>query len=72
MWRFYTIGFGLMAVVMIAAGVVLFAVTLMNPPTGGSTPEWIWLVRAAVAVVMGAVAGGLATLAWRQAQRPGV
>jgi divalent metal cation (Fe/Co/Zn/Cd) transporter len=69
MWRVYAVGFGLMAVVMVILGVTLFVVTLMNPPTGGSTPEWTWLLRAAVAVVMGVIAGGLSTLAWRQARR---
>jgi hypothetical protein len=70
MWRLYVVGFGLMAVVMVVAGVALFAVTLINPPTSGSTPEWAWLLRAGVAVVMGIVAGVLSTLAWRQSRRP--
>jgi type IV secretory pathway VirB2 component (pilin) len=70
MWRIYSIGFGLMAAVMIVAGAVLIAVTLANPPIGGSTPEWEWLLRAAVAIVMGIFAAGLSTLAWRQARRP--
>ncbi len=71
MWRIYAIGFGLMAVVMVVAGVALVVVTLMNPPTSGSTPEWVWLLRASVAVVLGIIAGGLSTLAWRQARRSG-
>jgi len=70
MLRLYVVGFGLMAVIMIVVGVALFAVTLENPPTSGSTPEWVWLLRAAVAVVMGVVAGILSTLAWRQSRRP--
>ncbi len=70
MWKLYAIGFGLMALFMIVAGVVLFTVTLMNPPSSGSIPEWTWLVRAAVAVVLGVVAGALSTLAWRQSRRP--
>ncbi len=72
MWKIYSIGFGLMAVVMILVGVVLFIVTLINPVSGGSTPEWVWLVRALVAVVMGAIAATLSVAAWRQAQRPQV
>jgi heme/copper-type cytochrome/quinol oxidase subunit 2 len=72
MWRVYALGFGLMAAVMVVAGIVLFAVTLMNPPTDAAAPEWVLLVRAAVAVVLGIVAGALSTLAWRQARRPGV
>ncbi|HEX8995704.1 MAG TPA: hypothetical protein VF812_06715 [Ktedonobacterales bacterium] len=70
MWRIYSIGFGLMAFVMIAVGVVLFVETLMHPLDGGSTPEWVWLIRALVAVVMGAIAATLSVAAWRQAQRP--
>lgn len=70
MWRLYAVGFGLMALLMVVAGTVLFTVTLMNPPTSGSTPEWAWLLRAAVAVVLGVVAGALSTLAWRQSRRP--
>jgi multisubunit Na+/H+ antiporter MnhB subunit len=70
MWKLYAIGFGLMAVVMIVVGVTLFIVTLINPGSGGSTPEWVWLVRALVAVVMGAIAATLSIAAWRQAQRP--
>jgi heme/copper-type cytochrome/quinol oxidase subunit 2 len=70
MWRVYALGFGLMAVVMVVAGIVLFAVTLMNPPAGAAAPEWVLLLRAAVAVVLGIVAGALSTLAWRQARRP--
>lgn len=70
MWRFYSIGFGLMAVVMVVVGAVLFVQTLLNPADGGSTPEWVWLVRALVAIVMGGVAAVLAISAWRQAQRP--
>ena len=70
MWRIYALGFGLMAVVMVVAGAVLFAVTLMNPPTNTAAPEGVLLVRAAVAVVLGIVAGALSTLAWRQARRP--
>lgn len=70
MWRVYALGFGLMAVVMVVAGGVLFAVILMDPPTSGATPEWVWLLRAGVAVALGIVAGALSTLAWRQARRP--
>ena len=70
MWRVYAIGFGLMAVVMVVAGVALFVVTLISPPTSGSTPEWAWLLRAAVAAVLGLVAGALSTLAWRQFKNP--
>ena len=70
MWRFYSIGFGLMSIVMTGLGVILFIVTLLHPGTGGSTPEWVWLVRALVAVVMGVIAATLAIVAWRQAQRP--
>lgn len=70
MWRIYAIGFGVMAVLMTIAGVVLFVMTLMNPPAGDPTPEWAWLLRAAVAVVMGMFAAGLSTMAWRQARRP--
>lgn len=69
MWRIYSIGFGLMAVMMIVVGAALFIVTLINPGSGGSTPEWVWLVRALVAVVMGAIAATLSIAAWRQAQR---
>ena len=69
MWRLYAIGFGLMAVVMIVVGAVLFVVTLADPVSGGATPEWVWLVRALVAVVMGAIAATLSVAAWRQAQR---
>ena len=72
MWKIYSIGFGIMAVAMIVVGVVLFIVTLMDPGSGGSTPEWVWLVRALVAVVMGAIAAMLSVAAWRQAQRPQV
>lgn len=72
MWRFYSIGFGLMALVMIPVGVVLFIVTLINPAAGGSTPEWVWLVRALVAVIMGSIAATLSVSAWRQAQRSNV
>lgn len=70
MWRFYSIGFGLMAVAMIVIGTILFVATLIDPGSGGSTPEWVWLVRALVAVVMGVIAAALAVAAWRQAQRP--
>lgn len=70
MWRLYSIGFGIMAVGMIALGVILFIVTLLNPVDGGGTPEWVWLVRALVAVVLGAVAATLAISARRQARRP--
>ena len=69
MWRIYSIGFGLMAVVMIVIGVALFVVTLIDPVSGGTTPEWVWLVRALVAVVMGVIAAVLSVAAWRQAQR---
>jgi len=69
MWKIYSIGFGLMAVVMIVVGVALTVVTLIDPGSGGSTPEWVWLVRALVAVVMGVIAATLAVAAWRQAQR---
>lgn len=72
MWKVYSIGFGLMAAMMIVVGVVLFIVTLISPGSGGSTPEWVWLVRALVAVVMGAIAAMLSVAAWRQAQRPQV
>lgn len=72
MWRLYAVGFGLMAAVMVIAGVALFAVTLESPPTSGATPEWAWLLRAGVAVVMGIIAGGLSTLAWRQSRRSSV
>lgn len=70
MTRLYSIGFGLMSVVMIVVGATLFVVTLIDPGSGGSTPEWVWLVRALVAVVMGGIAGALAITAWRQSQRP--
>ena len=70
MGRIYSIGFGLMSVVMIVVGATLFAVTLIDPGSGGSTPEWVWLVRALAAVVMGGIAGALAITAWRQTQRP--
>ena len=70
MWRIYSFGFGLMAVVMIVIGTALFFMTLIDPGSGGTTPEWVWLVRALVAVVMGAIAAVLAISAWRQAQRP--
>ncbi|HEY7975082.1 MAG TPA: hypothetical protein VID72_07050 [Ktedonobacterales bacterium] len=70
MWRVYSISFGLMAVVMIVVGGALFIATLIDPGSGGSTPEWVWLVRALVAVVMGVIAATLAVAAWRQAQRP--
>jgi hypothetical protein len=70
MWRIYSIGFGLMAVVMIVVGVILFIATLVDPGSGGATPEWVWLVRALVAVVMGGIAAALSIAAWRQAQRP--
>lgn len=69
MWKIYSIGFGLMAVMMIVVGVALFIVTLADPGSGGTTPEWVWLVRALVAVVMGAIAATLSVAAWRQAQR---
>ncbi len=69
MWRVYSIGFGLMAVAMIVVGAILFVVTLIDPGSGGSTPEWVWLVRALVAVVMGVIAAVLSVAAWRQAQR---
>lgn len=72
MARIYSIGFGLMAVVMIVVGATLFVVTLVDPGSGGSTPEWVWLVRALVAVVMGGIAAALAITAWRQSQRPPV
>lgn len=72
MWRVYALGFGLMAVVMVIAGAALFVVTLMDPPTGNAAPEWVLLLRAAVAVVLGIVAGALSTLAWRQTRRPSV
>ena len=72
MWKIYSVGFGLMAVVMIVVGAVLFVVTLIDPGSGGSTPEWVWLVRAAVAVVMGGIAATLSVAAWRQTQRPQV
>jgi type IV secretory pathway VirB2 component (pilin) len=58
-----------MAVVMMVVGAILFVVTLVNPGSGGSTPEWVWLVRALVAVVMGVIAATLSISAWRQAQR---
>jgi len=70
MWRVYSIGFGLMSVVMVIVGTTLFIVTLLAPANSGSTPEWVWLVRALAAVVMGAIAATLAIAAWRQAQRP--
>ena len=70
MWRVYSIGFGLMAFVMIVVGEALFIETLIDPGSVCSTPEWVWLVRAQVAVVMGAIAATLAIAAWRQAQRP--
>ncbi len=70
MWRIYSIGFGLMAVVMIVVGAALFIAMLIDPVSGGSTPEWVWLVRALVAVVMGVIAATLAIAARRQAQRP--
>jgi multisubunit Na+/H+ antiporter MnhB subunit len=72
MWKLYSIGFGLMAAVMIALGVILFIVTLIDPGKGGSAPEWVLLVRALAAVVLGAIAAMLAVAAWRQAQRPQV
>lgn len=72
MWRFYSIGFGLMALVMVPVGIVLFVMTLINPSAGGSTPEWVWLVRALVAVVMGGIAATLSVSAWRQSQRSNV
>lgn len=70
MWRIYSFGFGLMAAVMIVVGSALFIMTLIDPGSGGATPEWVWLVRALVAVVMGAIAAVLAIAAWRQTQRP--
>jgi multisubunit Na+/H+ antiporter MnhB subunit len=70
MWRVYAIGFGLMAVVMIVVGAALFIETLIDPVSSGPTPEWVWLVRALVAVVMGAIAATLAIAALSQAQRP--
>ncbi len=72
MWRIYSIGFGVMAVAMIVVGAALFVATLIDPVSGGSTPEWVWLVRALVAVVMGGVAAALSISAWRQSQRPQV
>ena len=73
MWRVYSIGFGLMSVVMVVLGVTLFIVTLLDPGVSGdTTPEWVWLTRALVAIVMGAIAATLAIAAWRQAQRPQV
>lgn len=69
MWRIYSIGFGVMSVVMVPLGLILFVVTLLNPAAGGTTPEWVWLVRALVAVIMGAIAATLSVSAWRQAQR---
>jgi hypothetical protein len=72
MWRVYALGFGVMAVVMVVAGAVLFTDTLMHPPTSGAIPEWVWLMRAAIAVALGIVAGALSTLAWRQARRAGI
>lgn len=70
MSRIYSIGFGLMSVVMIVVGVTLFIVTLIDPGSGGSIPEYVWLVRALVAVVLGGIAGALAIVAWRQTHRP--
>lgn len=70
MWKLYSIGFGLMATAMIALGVILFIVTLLNPGSGDAAPEWVLLVRALVAVVLGVIAALLAVAAWRQAQRP--
>lgn len=70
MWKLYSIGFGLMATAMIALGVVLFIVTLIDPGSADAAPEWVLLVRALVAVVLGVIAALLAVAAWRQAQRP--
>lgn len=70
MWRIYSIGFGVMAVAMIVVGAALFVVMLIDPVSGGSTPEWVWLVRALVAMVMGGIAAALSISAWRQTQRP--
>lgn len=70
MWKIYSIGFGVMATGMIALGAILFVVTLLNPVDGGGTPEWVWLVRAVVAVVLGGVAATLSISARRQARRP--
>jgi hypothetical protein len=72
MSRIYSIGFGLMSVVMIVLGLTLFVVTLIDPGSGGPTPEYVWLVRALAAVVLGGIAGALAIVAWRQTQRPQV
>ncbi|MDE3230936.1 MAG: hypothetical protein KGO05_13740 [Chloroflexota bacterium] len=70
MWRLYSIGFGVMAAAMIALGVVLFIATLLNPMDGAGTPEWVWLVRAVAAVVLGGIAATLSLAARRQARRP--
>ncbi len=72
MSRIYSIGFGLMSVVMIVLGVTLFIVTLIDPGSGGSIPEYVWLVGALARVVLGAIAGALAIVAWRQTRRPQV
>lgn len=61
-----------MAAAMIALGVILFIVTLLNPGSGDAAPEWVLLVRALVAVVLGVIAALLSVAAWRQAQRPQV
>ncbi len=68
MWRLYSVGFGVMAVMMIVAGTALFIVTLADPATVGQ-PESLWLVRALVAVALGGVAAVLAVVGWRQAGR---
>ncbi len=70
MWKLYSIGFGLMATAMIALGVVLFVVTLIDPGSADAAPEWVLLVRALVAVALGVIAALLSVAAWRQAQRP--
>lgn len=69
MWKLYGIGFAVMAVLMIVAGVTLLVVTLQSPATVGA-PESSWLLRAAVAIVLGLLAATLSTLAWRQSRRP--
>lgn len=69
MWKIYAIGFAVMAVLMVVAGATLVVVTL-GSPASSANPQTDWLIRAAVAIVLGVLAATLSTLAWRQSRRP--
>lgn len=69
-WRLYAVGFATMAAIMIIAGGALATLTLATPGFSGSTSPSEWLIRAGVAVVLGLLAAGLSTMAWRQSRRP--